>query len=272
LDEKNLMLCIFDNKEQQSVYNRDIFFDAVPVRSFNQGNKFLDSDYLAPHKEPLKNLIPLLFLKVLPQVEYRFEFQLTNNGIDAKHKLLLFRQIILDLGLGAKTNVGYGQFDESVEEKHKQQEMELQIRRENSKREKEIMAKKEADLYAKKQQKIKEEQELKQRELEDRQKQNRQHKAEKVAQTIEEGLPNLDSNIDFETTKNIIDNLFKARGEKTFSVDNEVQKIEDYINEYTVANKVSWKKFNKGIGYSINKWLGMSKTKELFDLYKTRKK
>jgi CRISPR-associated protein Cmr6 len=57
-------------------------------------------------------------VKVLPEVQFEFAFQLKNSqvlpALTAANKLDLFQQILLDLGVGAKTNVGYGQF-ESIE-------------------------------------------------------------------------------------------------------------------------------------------------------------
>lgn len=90
---------------------RDIFFDAFPFDSFNEEGKFLANDYITHHEKPLKNPNPVQFLKVLPQVVFCFDFLLSENDVMNKElKLELFRQILLDLGAGAKTNVGYGQF------------------------------------------------------------------------------------------------------------------------------------------------------------------
>jgi len=94
-----------------SIYERDIFFDAIIVKSNNRENKFLASDYITPHgNNPLKNPTPLQFLKILPQVVFRFQFDLKDGVISAKAKKALFQKILEDQGIGAKTNVGYGQF------------------------------------------------------------------------------------------------------------------------------------------------------------------
>ena len=106
------------------IYHRDKFFDAFPVAP--AGQKFLADDYITPHPDPLKNPVPLRFLKVRPGVTFRFVFELhdfkNENGetiLTAEDKLKLFKRILLDLGIGAKTNVGYGQFsDESAVEKN----------------------------------------------------------------------------------------------------------------------------------------------------------
>lgn len=106
-----------DQKTTDSVYDRDLFFDAFPVRTGNPGSRFLANDYITPHinrkhpeLSPFTDPDPLQFLKVLPGVTFRFGFRLTDNGLPGKTKLELFRQILLDQGIGAKTNVGYGQF------------------------------------------------------------------------------------------------------------------------------------------------------------------
>lgn len=108
-----------ENKTEEkylSIYNRDIFYDAYilkPVLTGSTKNKFLGSDYITPHKDPLKNPIPLPFLKILPEVTIQFNFDLkTGYYLTAKGKKELFKRILLDFGIGAKTNVGYGQFSE----------------------------------------------------------------------------------------------------------------------------------------------------------------
>jgi CRISPR-associated protein Cmr6 len=115
----NLEQIIFEGEKNSSVYNRDIFFDAHPIGKAIAG-KFLANDYITPHDKPLKNPIPLQFLKILPNVQFQFNFKLTDNGLNADIKKELFKQILLDLGIGAKTNVGYGQFELVEEERFKE--------------------------------------------------------------------------------------------------------------------------------------------------------
>lgn len=87
--------------------NGDVFFDAMIISN----GKILGDDYLAPHDEDgLKNPIPLRFIKVLPNVSFRFDFELSSGLISKSKKFDLFKSILEDLGLGAKTNVGYGKF------------------------------------------------------------------------------------------------------------------------------------------------------------------
>ncbi len=101
---------------------RDIFLDAFVSDSYNPGNKILGTDALTPHGEnPLKNPIPLPFLKVLPGVVFTFTFRLNDSRLSetvtvtAGQKKQAFKALLLQFGVGAKTNVGYGQFLEPEE-------------------------------------------------------------------------------------------------------------------------------------------------------------
>lgn len=120
---------IFEGKDPagrapQSIYNRDIFFDAYPLESAYQGRgnadrgRFLGKGAITPHgKDLFKEPNPISFLKVLPEVVFRFPFRLTESVIgdvvvSPFHKYLLFKEIITRFGVGAKTNVGYGRMEE----------------------------------------------------------------------------------------------------------------------------------------------------------------
>jgi len=116
------------NGKNLPVYDRDIFMDAVIVDSKNEDKRFLGTDAITPHvhegmsyeESMLKSPNPLMFLKILPGVTFLFRFDLKDhtkdhtdlNGklLNKEQKLQLFSGIIQHLGLGAKTNVGYGQF------------------------------------------------------------------------------------------------------------------------------------------------------------------
>lgn len=101
-----------------SIYDRDIFFDAQITGNYEEKG-FLDFDYITPHKEALKNPTPIKFLKILPKVVFVFNFKLHDNmlssgkRIPAEAKLWLFQEILTTVGIGAKTNVGYGQLKEA---------------------------------------------------------------------------------------------------------------------------------------------------------------
>ncbi len=112
-------------EKQNSIYERDVFFDAVPIGTHNLDSKLLGEDYITPHivrneetgKENeemrgLKNPTPIKFLKILPETVFEFRFRLQQSQhypiLTPAKKQELFYQILLHLGTGAKTNVGYG--------------------------------------------------------------------------------------------------------------------------------------------------------------------
>lgn len=114
IDISQLEKEIFEG-ERISPYKRDIFLEAVIVSSGNGKQLFLADDFITPHPDEFKDPVPLQFLKVLPQVTFRFQFRLNrlNDGLlTIEDKKNLFKRILLDLGIGAKTNVGYGKFKE----------------------------------------------------------------------------------------------------------------------------------------------------------------
>ncbi len=109
---------------QQDAEGKDVFFDAViNIEKTGKSKKFLASDFITHHPDPLKNPTPLMFIKVLPGITFEFRFKLTDSTVEIKsndrvrkislnanQKAQFFQEIILTLGIGAKTNVGYGQF------------------------------------------------------------------------------------------------------------------------------------------------------------------
>ncbi len=116
---KKLCCSIFEdeNYDSQNKPFRDIFFDAYPSWE-NTGKKILADDYITPHKSAIKNPKPIRFLKVRPNVKFVFAFNLHNVIIDdltitAEDKRTLFKSLLTSVGVGAKTNVGYGAFSES---------------------------------------------------------------------------------------------------------------------------------------------------------------
>lgn len=117
IDVEELAKIIFEGQTEDShlsIYDRDIFFDAQ-IGDYDKDKGILDFDYITPHKEALKNPTPIKFLKILPGVTFVFEFKLHNNKLKsgkiilANAKKLLFQEILTTVGIGAKTNVGYGQ-------------------------------------------------------------------------------------------------------------------------------------------------------------------
>lgn len=97
----------------------DIFLDVFPVPE--NKTEILSPEYITPHnKGKFANPIPIKLIKVKPNITFRFCFLLTDfmdeTGevlVSGEEKLALFRQLILDGGIGAKTNVGFGKFRES---------------------------------------------------------------------------------------------------------------------------------------------------------------
>ena len=105
-----------------SIYKRDIFFDAVITKPCKKdtGYRILESDSITPHGDNLlKNPIPITFMKIASGVTLEFRFDLKDYivgnrvVVSAEKKQQLFRRILKDFGIGAKTNVGYGQFKQS---------------------------------------------------------------------------------------------------------------------------------------------------------------
>lgn len=107
-----------DNKEiwqPFSIYKRDLFIEAVPIA---KTHRLFENDALAVHYENLlKNPKPIKFLKVSPNVTYEFKMNLNDSqvvkSLTKVKKIELFKNLLLTIGIGAKTNVGYGQFSEA---------------------------------------------------------------------------------------------------------------------------------------------------------------
>lgn len=109
---------IFEGKKDDGsmipIYKRDVFFDAVVVRPGGK-KRLLEDDSITPHTGgPLKNPIPIAMLKIAPGCKIKFRFVLHDSEINEcytrKKKAGLFEKILKTVGIGAKTNVGYGQF------------------------------------------------------------------------------------------------------------------------------------------------------------------
>ena len=103
-----------DKNDFLSIYDRDIFFDAYIGEGDYREKGILDFDYITPHRNPLKNPEPNMFLKILPKVTFDFTFRLRDSKLEsgcfkADDKKILFQAILTTVGIGAKTNVGYGQ-------------------------------------------------------------------------------------------------------------------------------------------------------------------
>lgn len=106
------------DKSEAKVQGSDIFFDAIITST----GKILDTDNITSHRHN-KDLLelaapnPITMIRIRPDVRFKFQFQLTDYEkaeikITAEQKLGLFKQILIDLGIGAKTNVGYGTMED----------------------------------------------------------------------------------------------------------------------------------------------------------------
>jgi hypothetical protein len=77
----------------------------------------LGFDFITPHKhkndsalDPFTDPKPIKFLKILPGVQFRFQFGFKPGLLTIEEKKTLMYVILTEVGIGAKTNVGYGQF------------------------------------------------------------------------------------------------------------------------------------------------------------------
>jgi len=119
-----------------------VFFDAEIVSSDEK--RILSDDYITPHENPLKNPNPIKFLKIRPGVILEFRFRLNdivigNIVINEIMQLELIQKILFLYGIGAKTNVGYGYFDEKYGKKQLEIDKKECREIEEKKREKKIM-------------------------------------------------------------------------------------------------------------------------------------
>jgi hypothetical protein len=109
---------IFGTSAEEENPAKDTFFDAFPSSATPKTNRddlfyLLDLDVITPHGEGLNTTPnPLSFVKVKPGVVFDFCFNLYDGIITAGKKRALFKQILKDFGIGAKTNVGFGTLDE----------------------------------------------------------------------------------------------------------------------------------------------------------------
>lgn len=121
-----LALEMFEGKKKNGeyipIYQRDTFFDAIPVSGdSNADGELFAKDFITPHKNPFKDPEPICFMKIRSNVKFRFYFNLHDGDKDGvnvskEEKLMLIKYLLYKNGLGAKTNVGYGQFNFSKEE------------------------------------------------------------------------------------------------------------------------------------------------------------
>ncbi|MEW6509187.1 MAG: type III-B CRISPR module RAMP protein Cmr6 [Bacteroidota bacterium] len=121
------------NKDAKNLINLDnweeVFFGKLPMRKhifcdayieeIPSNGKIFEDDYITPHTKGIfKNPDPIRFLKIAPGIRITFQFVVDdykfNDTVTLKDCYIteVFKQILLDFGIGAKRNVGYGQFRE----------------------------------------------------------------------------------------------------------------------------------------------------------------
>ena len=119
---------IFGSSKTGMGGGKDIFLGAYPAAE-NNGKTLLETDYITainPDKysapdsyKKFKEPNPIQIIKVKPNVKFCFSFILQDSDIggikvSAADKLKLFESLILDMGIGAKTNTGFGKFSKTA--------------------------------------------------------------------------------------------------------------------------------------------------------------
>ena len=116
LEKDELDVIAIQQLKENIFDNNDVFLGAYPI--MENDTPILEEEFITPHKNELKNPIPINLIKVKPEIKFEFYFILTDFEKDGKvlitkeEKLKLFKNIILNCGAGARTNVGFGRFEE----------------------------------------------------------------------------------------------------------------------------------------------------------------
>ncbi|MBQ2989287.1 MAG: type III-B CRISPR module RAMP protein Cmr6 [Clostridia bacterium] len=103
---------IFGTSAEDVGEGEDVFLDAV-IKRGDADSRILGDDYITPHRTPIENPTPIRIVKVLSDVVFEFRFVLKGFeaegiSVSAAKKRALFLELAQILGIGAKTNVGYG--------------------------------------------------------------------------------------------------------------------------------------------------------------------
>ena len=86
---------------------QDTFFDAV-IYDGHQG-LVVGPEYLSPHYAPTESPVPLIMLKLLPEVRLSFRFRLKDSPtMTADDKAELFKKLLTTFSFGAKRSSGFG--------------------------------------------------------------------------------------------------------------------------------------------------------------------
>ena len=149
----------FEKEEYLPIFKRDKFIEGRIIVNKNK-QIILDKDYITPHKKILGNPVPIKILKIVPRTEIEILLQLTDTKIfvpekkdiviTKEQKKKLFTEILFLTGLGAKTNVGYGHFDQKEitrKREEKVKKLHEEEKKEALKKEKENMTDFEKFIY-----------------------------------------------------------------------------------------------------------------------------
>lgn len=131
LKELKISSTVEENNWQEIFFERrQVFFDAYisdfkpSLGAAKKDIRLFFDDYITHHnpqaaedERRFMEPVPNRFLKIGPGVSFTFQFKLYDYK-DKDGKVLLkadyikevFKQILIDFGIGAKRNVGYGQF------------------------------------------------------------------------------------------------------------------------------------------------------------------
>lgn len=87
------------------------FFDAY-INNFSGSDILFEDDILTPHTGGLlKNPEPIKMLKIRPEVKFTFQFFIADKSeynLTKENIAQIFRLLLIETGIGAKRNVGYG--------------------------------------------------------------------------------------------------------------------------------------------------------------------
>ncbi len=100
--------------EKDLFCGEDVFLGAYPVAA---EGPLLGLDFITPHPSRFEEPNPLPFLVIRPNTKLEFCFILRDSLLSASEKEALYKALLMETGVGAKTNVGYGKLtDEKTKE------------------------------------------------------------------------------------------------------------------------------------------------------------
>ncbi len=105
--------------ERNLFETNDVYLDAYPETVGTDGKrlKLLNNEVIAHHENQFGKINVNNLIKIRPEVTIEFSFILNDSAyqkgtISKEQKLKLFKKIMLDMGVGARTNVGFGKLKE----------------------------------------------------------------------------------------------------------------------------------------------------------------